>query len=162
MTWKRYAALPPKKQTAFLETLAATGNVRKAAQAAHLAVSTVYKYRLRDASLAEAWDEALQVAMDTVLEPEAIRRAVEGVEQDVYYQGRKVGVERQYSDVLLIFLLKGWKADRYRERREIIHAGSLALLRKMEQVGKMTPAELQAFLLEVEQHVNNVEAEGRP
>ena len=62
---------------------------------------------------------------------------------------------------MLIFLLKSWKPDKYRERREVIHAGSLALLRKMEQVGKMSPEELQSFLADVEAYTNTLEPEGR-
>jgi hypothetical protein len=34
----------------------------------------------------------------------------------------------------LIFLLKGWRPDRYKDRREVMQAGSLALLRTLEQV----------------------------
>ena len=40
------------------------------------------------------------------LENEARRRAIEGVVDDVWYQGEKVGKQRRFSDVLLIFLLK--------------------------------------------------------
>jgi len=124
--------------------------------------TTVYAYRQKDPAFAQLWDETLQAAMDTVLEVEAIRRAVEGVEQPVYFQGKQVGTKREFSDTLLIFLLKSWKPDKYRERREIVHAGSVALLRKLEEVGKMSPEELQAFLLEAEQYINGLEPEGRP
>ena len=99
----------------------------------------------------------MQHAMDIVLEPEAIRRAVDGVEKAVYYRGAQVGVEREYSDTLLIFLLKGWKADRYTERREVFHRGAVALLRQLERIGTMTPDQLQAFLLEVETYVNRLD-----
>ena len=57
--------------------------------------------------------------MDTVLEPEAIRRAVEGVEKPVYQGGELVGYVREYSDTLLIFLLKGGKPHKYRENIKI-------------------------------------------
>ena len=99
----------------------------------------------------------MQHAMDIVLEPEAIRRAVEGVEKAVYYQGEPVGTVREYSDTLLIFLLKGWKSDRYKERREVFHRGAVALLRQLERIGTMTPDQLQAFLLEVEAYVNRLD-----
>ena len=96
----------------------------------------------------------MEQAMDTVLEPEAIRRTVEGVEKPVYHQGRQVGTVREYSDTLLIFLLKGWKSERYTERREVFHRGAVELLRKLERIGTMTPDELQTFLLDVEAYVN--------
>jgi hypothetical protein len=151
----------PTIQTRFLEALADTGNVRHAALHIKRSPTTVYKHRQRDPAFAAAWDAALNSAMDTVLEVEAIRRAVEGVEQPVYYQGAQVGTRREYSDTLLIFLLKGWKPERYKDRHEVVHAGSLALLRKMEQIGKMSPDELTAFLQDVERHVNALEPEER-
>ena len=40
------------------------------------------------------------------LEAEARRRAVQGVRQPVFHQGKVVGHIRKYSDLLLIFLLK--------------------------------------------------------
>ena len=155
-------SLPPKTQAAFLAALGSSANVRHACRVVGLGPTTVYKYRGRDPAFAQRWDEAMELAMDTVLEPEAIRRAVEGWEMGVYYQGQKVGVETQYSDTLLIFLLKGWRPDKYKDRREVLHAGSLALLRKMERIGTMTPDELQTFLQEVEQHVNTLEPEAQP
>jgi len=150
----------PTIQARFLTALADTGNVRYAAQQIKRSPTTVYAWRKRDPAFALAWDETLQAAMDTVLEPEAIRRAVEGSERGIWYQGERVGVEREYSDTLLIFLLKGWNPDRYKDRREVFHRGSLALLRKLERIGTMSPEELQAFLVEAEQYVNGLEAEG--
>ncbi len=60
-----------------------------------------------------------------VLEAEAHRRAVEGVEEAVgWYKGEAGGTVRKYSDVLLIFLLKSLQPERYRERVDL--RGSLA------------------------------------
>jgi hypothetical protein len=152
----------PQIQAAFLEALALSGNVRKAAAAIRRSPATVYDRRKKDPAFAQLWDETLQAAMDTVIEPEAIRRAVEGVAHPVYFQGAKVGTRQEYSDLLLLSLLKAWKPDRYRERREVTHAGAIGLLRKLEQVGKMSPDELATFLKDVEQHVNALEPETRP
>ena len=44
------------------------------------------------------------------LEAEARRRAVEGVRKPVFYQGVICGWVGEYSDTLLIFLLKGFGA----------------------------------------------------
>ena len=52
------------------------------------------------------------------LEDEATRRAVEGVEGPVFFQGRQCGVVRKYSDTLLIFRLKAMRPEKYSERRE--------------------------------------------
>jgi len=121
----------PKKKAEFLDALAQTGNVRQAAKAVGVSANRFYVHRRQDPLFAQKWEETIQQAMDTVLEPEAIRRAVEGVEKAVYYRGAQVGVEREYSDTLLIFLLKGWKSDRYTERREVFHRPAVALLRQL-------------------------------
>jgi len=59
------------------------------------------------------------------LEDEAVRRGHEGWGEPVFYQGQCVATVRKYSDTLLIFLLKGRKPQRYRERVE--HSGKLSL-----------------------------------
>jgi len=152
----------PKIQAAFLAALAETANVQYAAQQIPRSPTTCYARRKRDPACAEAWDATMEQAVENVFEAEAIRRAIEGVDRDVFFQGKKVGSTREYSDTLLIFLLKGWKPARYKECREGVHAGAMALLRKLEQVGKMSPDELQAFLLEAEQYIHGLEQEGRP
>ena len=54
-----------------------------------------------------------------ILEAEAHRRAVEGVEEPVgWYKGQAGGTVRRYSDVLLMFLLKGVLPERYKDRIE--------------------------------------------
>ncbi len=63
-------------------------------------------------------------AADT-LEAEAYRRAVEGVEKPTgWYRGVAGGVVREYSDSLLMFLLKGIRPDKYKDRVEF--KGALA------------------------------------
>jgi hypothetical protein len=59
------------------------------------------------AAFEDVQDQAAQA-----LEDEAVRRAYEGVERPVYQGGEKVGVVREYSDTLLIFLLKGAAASK--------------------------------------------------
>ena len=55
-------------------------------------------------------------------EAEAYRRAVQGYEQDVWYQGVKVGEQRMYSDQLLALILKGNRKRVYSDRTE--HTGA--------------------------------------
>jgi hypothetical protein len=59
------------------------------------------------------------------LEGEAIRRAFDGIQVPVgWYQGQPGGYVTQYSDKLLIFLLKGAMPDKYTDRRQL--KGTLA------------------------------------
>lgn len=100
---------------AFFTALSNCGNVRQACKDANVDPKTVYKKRKREPEFAEEWDDALNVAAD-VLEKEAWRRAHEGIEEPVYHKGAVCGHVRKYSDVLLIFLLKGMRPEKYRER----------------------------------------------
>ena len=69
--------------------------------------------------------QAAQEQAAIILEDEAVRRAHEGWEEPVFQKGEQVGVVRKCSDVLLIFLLKGLKPQKYRERVE--HSGGIDL-----------------------------------
>ena len=54
-----------------------------------------------------------------VLEAEALRRALKGTEKPVYQNGKQVGAIREYSDLLLIFLLKARRPTVYRENARL-------------------------------------------
>ena len=67
--------------------------------------------------------EAVQDQAAQSLEDEAVRRAYEGVERPVTVAGKRELV-REYSDTLLIFLLKGLRPAKYRERYDVaVNAG---------------------------------------
>lgn len=104
----------PEKQARFLDALASYGNVTQAAKACGMPRRTLYDWRRDDAAFAEAWEAASAVGADA-LEDEARRRAFKGTLKPVFQGGEKVGAIREYSDTLLIFLLKGAKPQKYRE-----------------------------------------------
>src|SRR5262245_9183157 len=134
---------PPRWRRAYLAALRISGVVLKAAEAANVHRRTVYRHRDADSDFAAAWDEAVADAADR-LEAEAVRRAKDGWEEPVIYQGEPMGVwvdaegkrvaegtpgarfepltVRKYSDTLLIFLLKGAKPGKFRERHELTGA----------------------------------------
>jgi hypothetical protein len=106
---------PPKGwRRAFLKVLAVTCNVGAACRVARVGRATAYRHRHAEPKFARAWDDACEDAAD-LLELEARRRAVEGVEKPVFYRGERVGVVREYSDSLLMFLLKGCRPEKFRE-----------------------------------------------
>lgn len=115
-----------KKRDAFLTELAKTANVSEAAARADMSRSAVYAWRREDAEFAAEWDDAVDQAADR-MEREALRRAVEGVDEPVYYQGEEVGAVRKYSDTLLIFLLKAARPEKYRERQDVKLQGDIAV-----------------------------------
>ncbi|MFN3232926.1 MAG: terminase [Alphaproteobacteria bacterium] len=98
------------KRELFLGVLQETCNVSRAAIAAGVSRSAAYACRHRDESFARAWDEAIDAALDG-LEEELLRRAREGVEKPVHYQGKLIASTRNYSDQLAMFLLKARRPE---------------------------------------------------
>jgi|TARA_B100000959_G_scaffold174552_1_gene182785 hypothetical protein len=112
--------LTDERKTLFLESLTKTANVSLSAKAVKVSRQYMYKYKHRpeNEEFAEAWDNAIEIGIDS-LEEEARRRAYLGVDEPVFYQGRECGVIRRYSDTLLIFLLKANRPEKYKDRRDI-------------------------------------------
>ena len=115
----------PRWAKAFLTALAITGNVTKASEVAKCDRPKTYELRNTDPVFAAAWEAALDQAAD-YLEEEARRRAHDGLIKKKFNNGEPVidpatgeqYVEHEYSDTLLIFLLKGTRPEKYRERSE--------------------------------------------
>lgn len=89
-----------------------------------LAASVVRSWVQRDPLFAQAFTAA-KISFAESLEQEAHRRAVIGVRKPVYYKGEEVGATQEFSDQLLITLLKANLPDKYRERIDLsvdVHA----------------------------------------
>lgn len=97
-----------------------------ACEQANLPRQTVYQWRDANPDFAAAWEEALEHGAEA-MEDEARRRGVDGTQKPVYQGGKLVGHVQEYSDTLLIFLLKGRKPEKYRENSHIEHSGKLSL-----------------------------------
>lgn len=106
-----------RKETV-IETYRSTASITRACEAAKVSRRTHYDWLEADEEYAAAIEKAAPQA-NKVLEDEATRRAIEGTLKPVYYLGRKVGDIREYSDTLLIFLLKGAQPDKYRDNFKI-------------------------------------------
>lgn len=116
----------PKKEEKFLETLRLSGNVSAACKAISLRRATAYEWREQSKDFAALWDEAVETGYD-LLEQEARRRAHDGLVKKKFHKNGtplidpetgKQYYEREYSDTLLIFLLKGGRPEKYRERTQ--------------------------------------------
>ena len=106
-----------QRRRTFLATLAESGNVSAAVRAAEVSRSRAYVLKATDPEFAAAWDDALEAAVDQ-LEAEARHRAIDGVEQPHFHQGKVCGTVRKYSDALLMFLLRSHRPETYRDRTE--------------------------------------------
>ena len=104
-----------EKKKAFLEHFPRECTVTHAAALTGIAKKTVYEWLKQDPDFAAAFELAKEAVGDK-LEKEAIRRACEGINKPVYYQGQKVDTIKEYSDTLLIFLLKGQKPEKFGDK----------------------------------------------
>ena len=134
----------PKKR-AFLAAMSNTANVLRAAQIAGVDRDNHYLWLKKDSEYAAAFEIAWQRGMDA-LEAEAVRRACEGVSKPIFHggkrtidvvqnpdgsikrdaSGRPMGIPaavREYSDTLLIFLLKGRNPTVFGDRLKQEHSG---------------------------------------
>ncbi len=98
-------AISRARRTAFLAALEKSLSITGAAAAAGVNRTLLYKWRARLPAFAAAWDDAVMTAID-LLEDEALRRAVHGVERPVFYRGKQVGSVTTYNDRLLMLLLQ--------------------------------------------------------
>lgn len=112
--------MSPKKRGAFLASLADGDTVKHAAAAIGLSFQALYKARDKDTDFASEWAEAAEQGTQA-LEQEAKRRAVDGTLKPVYQGGVLVGHVQEYSDTLLIFLLKARRPATYRENLKHEH-----------------------------------------
>jgi len=141
----------PAFQERFIEALADCGVIRTAAKAVGTTFQTIHRRIARDKDFADQVESAKREFADT-LEQEAIRRAVEGVEEPVFFKGQQVvyidrdGNEqrfvRKYSDKLLMQQLNAWHPDKYKWRQDIQHSmdGDLGkVLDRLSARGKETP-----------------------
>lgn len=82
----------------------------------------------RDSRLMDIYKGAVNIGREArtiMLEDEAVHRAVEGDEEDVYYKGKVVGKKTVKSDSLMTQLLKAHDPDRYAERSVVEHGGTM-------------------------------------
>lgn len=120
------------KKAAFLRAFAMRGIVLDGVTAAGVSRGTVKYWRESDEWFDALYEVALEEAGDRV-EGEAMRRAVDGIDVPVIYQGmptmtedavtgeKRVLTTRQYSDPLLALILKARKPDQYRENVKTTH-----------------------------------------
>ena len=91
----------PDRRATFCAELALSGNVRAACRRIGVSPHTAYKARHRHVDFARAWDAALVLARDHA-EAVLAERALEGVEEEVYYHGELVATRRRFDSRLLL------------------------------------------------------------
>ena len=164
--------MDPDVRQAFLEGISQGLTPTKAAQRAQKPRLYFYHWRRMDHTFKVEWDDANEQGAD-LLEEEARRRAVNGVETPVYDKdGNLKYTKVEYSDTLLHTLLKAARPAKFRESfrpdasdDDMSNPGSssamerltLALEQVAESISKQTAKEVEAQEAKViEAEVSNV------
>lgn len=100
-----YTEPTPELKMEFLANLRETGMVDEAARLMDITEGSVYRWRSKDQTFAEKWDEIIHSYVLPKLEQTAIRRAIDG------------------SDLMLIFLMKAYDRDRYDDKVVMANRG---------------------------------------
>lgn len=130
----------PKKKEEFLNHFKTTGNITKSSRAVGIARSTAIRWREEDSGFAKDFDNAVEEALD-LMEAECKRRAEEGCDKPVFYQGAECGAIKEYSDTLMMFFLKGNRPEKYKDRVETNITGTLTV-----RPEELTDEQLEAII----------------
>lgn len=118
ITKRRYKPLTPQLKNRIIKAVEETGDWKAAISRFNVTKTAFHAALKRDLRLAERIEIAENVYLDS-LENEARRRAVNGVEKGVYFQGERVGTEKEYSDRLLDKLLTAADKEKYSQQRNV-------------------------------------------
>ncbi len=108
-----------KKRTIFLAALRQVGLVVEAARLTKIERHAPYRWARQGDTFAEQFAEARQEGHEVLadrLERCLTERATEGVAETVFYQGKKIGEQRRYSDTAAIVMLKSLRPGRFVEQ----------------------------------------------
>jgi hypothetical protein len=132
---QRRERLKPDWAPKFFKKLSQGRSVKDACAAAKVSRQAIYQRRDSDDEFASALRAAIEDGCDD-LETEARRRAVDGLVRKKFHQGvpvidpatRRQYVEREYSDTLLLALLRAHWPERYGTQTvEHKHGGTVTL-----------------------------------
>ena len=124
----RHDGWTPERQRSFIEALADTGNVRRAAAMVNMSPEGAYYLRRQPeaASFAAAWSAALDHGVQRMKDI-AFERAVEGELVPILAGGKLLGYRRRYNDRLLMFCLRHYGQDAAGKRTTINYFSTKAV-----------------------------------
>lgn len=99
----------------FLDALAESPNITAAARSAGITRQAVHARRKSDPRFAASMDDAIEQSTDALV-GEMYRRARDGTEKPVFYQGEVCGRVREFSDTLAMFLARAHRPAVYGEK----------------------------------------------
>lgn len=123
----RHDGWTPERQRAFIEALADTGSVTRAAGMVNMAQSNCYYLRRQPGAegFRRAWAAALDFGQDR-LKDIAFERAIEGELIPYFQNGKLVGFHRKHNNALLMFCIRHYGQDASGKRTTINYFSSRA------------------------------------
>jgi hypothetical protein len=123
----RHDGWTPERQKAFIEALADTGCVSRAARMVNMSAESAYQLRRQPGaeSFRRAWEAALDFGVAR-LKDIAFERAIEGQLVPVFVAGKLLGFRRKKNDRLLMFCLRHYGQDSQGRRVTINYFSSRA------------------------------------
>ena len=124
-----------ERRRLFLRAFAVRGIVLEGCRAAGVSRGAVEHWKSSSEWFYELYQIAIEEAADRI-EAEAMRRAVDGYDEPVIYQGMPTSVTdpvtgeqrmltvRKYSDALMALVLKGARPEKYRDNHKVEIEGS--------------------------------------
>ncbi|WP_374312455.1 hypothetical protein [Dongia sp.] len=109
----------------FLLHLRRHGNITRAAAAVGVSRSTVVAHKADDPVFAQEWEDAMEGLLDEA-EEELRNRAIDGVEEPVFYKGEVVGFITRKSDSNLQCLLRAKRRDVFGDKQDVNLKGAVA------------------------------------
>jgi hypothetical protein len=106
----------------FLEAVMMGLHVRDACKAARVNPGQPYDRRKTDEAFKLAWADAAELGEQELMQ-EAGRRAFHGVKKPLLWKGKIVVWVREYSDQLIMFLLRSKNPQKYRDNSRFEHSG---------------------------------------
>ena len=142
-----------KKQADFLTALGDIGSITQACKKSRVPRSTIYTWLAEDEKFAKRHEQTCQLVLG-LLEDEAHRRAVEGTVKPIYQGGKKVGAIKEYSDTLLVVLLKARAPEKYRDRiSQEVTGKNGGPIKTVNTVVALTPDEVKNYSKALEDEV---------
>lgn len=116
----RHDGWTPERQKAFIEALADTGSVSRAAAMVNMAPEGAYMLRRQKGAeeFRRAWEAALDFGVARMKDI-AFERAIEGYLVPMFVGGKLIGWRRKYNDRLLMFCLRHYGEDSNGKRVKI-------------------------------------------
>ena len=144
----RYDGFTPAKRKQFLKVLSETGCVRDACRVVGISSTSAYRTKRRLPEFSAQWDSALAMA-GSEIETLAWQRAVEGIEEPVYYYGKFSHMRRKRSDGIFRMILMASNKKKYGRmgalsREQALKKARAQIRKKMPRVA--TNAEVREAL----------------